>query len=374
MFFDELSYMIKKINRIVIIQLNKMPLLKRTLLYLMNFYYKFAPRLYGNLTRNPAYLIHLFHSKVVAKPGTLNFKGGAFNPGAILIAENKILLLARAQIVPWFKARGKKRNFYMVGNPVSFLLNSRSLKIEENSVITSLIGFPNTEDYEIEDFRLFKWKGKIMVNHSLVTKGKVDGFINQKEVRSALSVFDDKENVLKFVVIPKIDFPLQNFEKNWVYKENGSQLLLFYSLNPYKVLALEQDENFSFKTILKNQLRNKLINPGGFGTLVSLSTNPIDFDEKHWLIIIHQIEHRFTGRCYFHWAVLIDQLTFLPVKITSKPLFSGKGARGRSPGIRYISSIIKVKEEILFFGGEGDVYVTVTKKTIQELNTLFVPL
>lgn len=366
--------MVKKITGIVIIQFNKITLLKRTLLYLMNFYYQFSPPLFGNLTRNPAYLNHLFHSKVIAKPGTLDFKGGAFNPGAILIAENKILLLARAQIVPWFKARGKKRKFYMVGNPISFLLNTKSLKTEENAVVTNLIGFPNAEDYEIEDFRLFKWKGKIMVNHSLVTKGKVDGFINQKEVRSALSVFDEKEKTLQFCTVPRVDFHVQNFEKNWVYKENGNQLLLFYSLNPYKILLLEEEESFIFKTIINQNLTGKLSDPGGFGTLVSLSTNPIDFDEKHWLIIIHQINHRFTGRCYFHWAVLIDKATFLPVKITSKPLYSGMGARGRTPGIRYISSILKVGNEILFFAGEGDVYVTVTKKTLKEIESLFVNL
>ena len=43
------------------------------------------------------------------------------------------------------------------------------------------------------------------------------------------------------------------------------------------------------------------------------------------------------------------------------------GTRGRTPGIRYISSILKTENEILFFAGEGDVYVTVTKKPIAKL-------
>jgi hypothetical protein len=38
----------------------------------------------------------------------------------------------------------------------------------------------------------------------------------------------------------------------------------------------------------------------------------------------------------------------LPVKITSKPLFSGMGARGRLPGIRYISSVIKKRMKSYF--------------------------
>ena len=62
------------------------------------------------------------------------------------------------------------------------------------------------------------------------------------------------------------------------------------------------------------------------------------------------------------------------MKISSKSIFSGMGARGRVPGIRYISSIVKAENEILFFAGEGDVYVSVTKKKITELQTLFVNL
>jgi hypothetical protein len=57
----------------------------------------------------------------------------------------------------------------------------------------------------------------------------------------------------------------------------------------------------------------------------------------------------------------------LPVKISAKPIFTGMGARGRTPGVRYISSILKTDDEILFFAGEGDVYVTVTKKSCENL-------
>ena len=83
--------------------------------------------------------------------------------------------------------------------------------------------------------------------------------------------------------------------------------------------------------------------------------------------MVHQIDNKISGRCYFHWAVLIDKKSLLPVKISSKPIFSGMGARGKTPGIRYISSILKTENEILFFAGEGDVYVTVTKKPIAKL-------
>jgi hypothetical protein len=64
----------------------------------------------------------------------------------------------------------------------------------------------------------------------------------------------------------------------------------------------------------------------------------------------------------------------MPVKITSKPIFSGFGARGKLTGIRYISSVIKIDKEIIFFAGEGDIYVTSTKKSIKELETYFVEI
>lgn len=364
--------MFQKSKDFLISKINKSPRVKKGFLQLLDFYHKFGPLVFGNLVRNPAYIKHILNSKVIAKPGILSY-GAIFNPGALLV-NDEIILLANAQKVPWFKARGRKKEFYMQGNPLLIRLDQKTKKIIDHNIITEMIDLPQDQDYAIEDFRLFHWQGKKMINHSLVTRKKTDGFIGQAGSVSALSFLDDKEKTFHFYTVPQLDFPLQEFEKNWVYKETENQLLLFYSVNPYKVLVLKDEKTFAFKTIIDQQLSSKINDPGDFGTLVSWSTNPIDFDDKHWLIVIHQIQFKFTGRCYFHWAVLIDRITFLPVKITSKPLFSGMGARGRTPGIRYISSILKAENEILFFAGEGDVYVTVTKKTIAELQTLFIDL
>ena len=139
-----------------------------------------------------------------------------------------------------------------------------------------------------------------------------------------------------------------------------------------ETVELDDENDLRFKTFINQDLSAKIQDPGGFGTRVSFSTNPIDFDEKYWLVIIHQIKFQITGRCYYHWAVLIDKETKLPVKMTSKPIFSGMGARGRVPGYRYISSVLKRGDELLFFAGEGDIYVTVTKKKIKEIENLLV--
>lgn len=364
--------MLNKIRNTLISRLSKNATLKKMLLQLRDLFYQLAPVFVGNFARIPAYLQHVLKSKVIAKPGLFSF-GAIFNPGALSV-NGQIILLANAQKVPWFEARGKKKEFYMQGNPLFIDLDQRSKKIIDHNIITKIIDLPQDRDYAIEDFRLFQWQGKKMINHSLVIREKIDGCINQAGSFSTLSILDEKEKTFTFCAIPKVDFPLQTFEKNWIYKETENQLLLFYSVSPFKVLALDNEKNFSFKTIIIGQLSSKINDPGGFGTRVSFSTNPIEYDENRWLIIIHQIQHKFTGRCYFHWAVLLDRNSFLPVKITSKPLFSGMGARGKTPGIRYISSILKVEKEILFFAGEGDVYMTVTKKTVAEIESLFVTL
>lgn len=362
--------MIKEFKKSIIGQINQSTGLKKKLLWLFDFYIKYRPFVVGAFVRNPAYILHVFSSKVIARPGTLSF-GGIFNPGALQI-NSEIMLLANGQKVPWFKARGKKKEFYLQGNPVVLTLPNSSQKVMKERVIYELMNIPKDQDYALEDFRLFWWKGKMMCNHSLVIRKIYDDFIGQTGSRSALSVLDIKKNTLHFCGVPKVDFTIQKFEKNWVYKETEKDLLMFYSVSPFRVLKLENEEKLSFKTVINQNVSNQLKDPGGFGTLVSFSTNPIDYDEKHWFGVIHQIQHKITGRCYYHWAILISKETWMPTSITSKPIFSGNGARGRLPGIRYISSVLKIEEELLFFAGEGDVYVTLTKRKRKEMEKLFV--
>lgn len=350
--------------------INHNPILKKRLLEHYDRMYKFLPFIVGTVTRFPAYLKNRMKSKVIAKPGFLSFSGGAFNPGALTIDDGVLLLLAKAQVIPWFKAVGKKREFYLKGSPIAFLVTTDRLQILSSRVISDLIGFPPEDQYAIEDLRLFQWGEKKMINHTLITKHRNQGYLSIKSTNSALSEYNEQN--IHFYGVPILDFAPKKYEKNWVYAENGEKLLLWYSVNPYRVLALQEEGNFTFKTLIHQQLSGKITDPGGFGSMVSFSTNPIDFDETHWLVIIHQFKKKITGRWYVHWAVLIDKSSLLPVKITLKPIFTGAGARGRVPGYRYVSSVIKLKDELLFFAGEGDVYVTVTKKKIKDIQSLLV--
>lgn len=349
---------------------NYFPRLKKSVINLLDTYADYKKVALGYLVRFPSYYRNKKEAHVLAKPGILGFKGGAFNPGAVH-RQGKIILLAKATHVPWYKARGKKRDFFLKGSPLIFTLNqdlSREKKVE---IIKNFKGFPENRPWAIEDMRLFTFRNSIYINHSLVEFGKDDSWFGQGSVSASLSILNVEEPSISFSQVPQLDFPKQKIEKNWMYLEHDHQLYLFYSLNPYRVLVQEQGV---FMTKIHQDLGGKLKDIGGFGTMVSQSTNPIDFDEEHYLMVIHQIENRNFGRCYHHWTLLISKQTLLPVKISSQPLFSGLGARGRTPGIRYISSIQKKGDEILFFAGEGDIYVTATRKKINEIESLFVNL
>lgn len=365
--------MLSKIRDAFVVKVNKNPLLKKGLLCLYNYYYDARPVVVGWLIRIPAYIQNLLYSKVIAKPGTLGFRGGAFNPGALCMENGEILLLAKSQVLPWYKARGKYKKHYLLGAPISGVLNEITLTISKPWVINALQGFPSPEEFAIEDFRMFWWKGKRIVNHSFIDRREITSG-NQSLVKPALSLLNDQQKTLELIGFPQLDFPVEQVEKNWLYGEKKGQLFLFYSVSPYRVLRLDNEADWYFSTVIDRDVPAVLQDPGGFGTRVSFSTNPIDFDEQHWLVLIHQIKHQVTGRCYYHWALLIDKETLQPSKITSKPIFSGMGTRGRVPGYRYISSVLKKGDELLFFAGEGDVYVTLTTKKIDAIERYWIPI
>ena len=336
---------------------------------LIESYYEWRKSIAGFVLRIPNYVSNCVKTKVLARPGTCSYKGGIFNPGALEI-DGRIVLLAKGQNLQWWKARGKHKQQYLTGGAVLFSLEKDSLKKLECTRVEQLEGFPSNDDWRLGDIRLFQWQGLNMANHSITFIKKTEQGIDQDSTRSALSVYDHSKRVIKYLGVPEVDIELNKFEKNWVYFSKDDRLFLLYSLNPYRLLELDDESGYKFSTIVNEQFRNILENPGGLGTYVSLSANPVDYDDDHWFMLVHQINHKFTGRCYYHWGVWINKTTLLPSFITSRRIFSGFGARGRTPGIRYISSLLKRGSEMLFFAGEGDVFTTVTTLTIQHLDQL----
>ena len=162
---------------------------------------------------------------------------------------------------------------------------------------------------------------------------------------------------------------MKAIEKNWVYFEHCGDLYLIYSFSPYRLLRLTNPEKLCFSTVFNESFGQKLADLGDFKTMVSLSTNPIDYDDRHWLLMVHQIKRTTAERYYYHWAVLIDKDTLLPSRITSEPVLTGTGARGRRPGILYIASAIAQGADFVLFSGEGDAYATrcsVARSTLEK--------
>lgn len=339
--------------------------LKKKLISIYHISYYLIQLFIGSISRWPYYLKNIFVSKVIAKPGTLGFKGGVFNPGSVKISREKVILLAKGQKIFWWKAKGKRKKLFQKGDPIMFVYNTRKNKVSEKKIIYKHPNFPKGE---IEDFRMFSFKKSIYVNHSLI-HSKDDQ--NRNKISSVISKLDINKKTLKYFGIPKLDFSTQNIEKNWVYYVLESNLHLIYSVNPYIVLQARDSEKLEFKTIINTTLNNALYDIGNFNSRVSLSCNPIPYNEQYLILIIHQINHIFTGRCYYHWALLIDKKTHLPHKISEKPIFSGFGARGRLPGIRYITSLIQSNDEFLFFSGEGDAFSVITRIKANELDKSF---
>lgn len=354
--------------------INRRPELRNTLLGLNDWLFVQKQIISGWCVRIPALLQHISESKVIAGPGTLGFKGGTFNPGSIWL-KDKIVLLAKAQEEVWYKARGKKRRLFLKGKPVIFVLQAVDLHAQASFPVPNILNYPNLEDdFAIEDFRMFPWKEKLMVTHSLVKKQKSNEAINQAGVSSNLAVLSDDLKTLSCLGSPSLDFETNQIEKNWVYAEVADSLYLFYSMNPYRVLRLVDENQLKFETVVNRETPEALRNPGGFGTMVSFSVIPIDYDEKYWLQLIHQIDNRKNRRYYYHWATLVNKKTLLPEKITSQPVFSGTGARGRVPGYNYITSILRKDDVLLVFAGEGDIYSTVTQIKLKKVEDLLINL
>lgn len=319
----------------------------------------FSPsRIFGKVFVQATHRAHRRMTTIIASPGHLDFAGGIYNPGALPIANNEVVLLAKGQFCHWWDAVGTNANLYYQGNPVIFIL-AEDLQVKFRQVVKLLKNFPEVGRVGYEDFRLFQFGDETWVNHSMIPLVQKHAcWWTFREARPCLSRFDLASECLTFLGHPQMDFPVNRIEKNWTYLERDGELFLFYSFSPYRILRLVDRQALRFATIINHQLDDRCANVGGFGTMVSLSTNPIEYDKHHWLLLVHQIERSRIERIYHHWGVLLDKNTLLPYKITADPIFSGMGARGRKPGVVYVSSVVKMGEDFVFFMGEGDAYVT----------------
>jgi len=324
------------------------------------------------IAQNPlAYLHYRTHFKIIAGPGFLGFRGGVFNPGTVTTEYGDIVMLAKGQTQHWMLAQGDSSHEYFTGRPV-FMSFDKHHHVQESCQIQDLYNFPIQENLEIEDFRLFYFKNKVWVNHNIIQVERTAYQTGYTTARVCLSHLDPINKSLTFQGYPQLDFDIQKKEKNWIFTEFEGELYLFYSFHPYRVLKLSHYQTLTFSTIINQPLGSQLSNIGGFGTFVSYSTNPVDYDEQHFLLLIHQVDPHGMGRLYYHWGVLIDKATMYPAKVTTVPLFSGIGARGTLRGVIYVMSVIAQPHEFIFYCGEGDTYLSRTTISKDKLDRLWI--
>lgn len=322
-------------------------------------------RLLADISRHPwAYLTHRSKFRVIAGPGLLGYAGGVFNPGAVRMDDGRLILLAKAQVEHWLYADADN---YMRGAPVVVRLEP-GLRLESAEVVSRLERFPPDGDVEIEDFRMFRFNGQLWVNHSLIEVSRTEGTTGYRGSRVGLSRLEPEAKALTFLGHPQIDFDMQRREKNWVFVELRGELYLFYSFLPYRVLRLVDRQRLMFSTVVDSAMDIDLTTLGGFAAPVSYSTNPIAYDEDRLLVLVHQSVRRPQGRCYYHWGVLLARDTLLPVRITSRAIVAGIGARGVMRGVLYVSSVARMGDSFVLFNGEGDTFVTRTRLSRAQLD------
>lgn len=315
-------------------------------------------RIFRRILFQTAYAGHRLRSVVLAGPGHSGYPGGIYNPGAVPAGNGGALLLAKAQVCHWWDAKGTHADKYYKGDPVLFELDEE-MRVRSSRIIRLAEGFPDATNVGFEDFRMFERRGEIWVNHGMISLVRMHSCAsNYVGATPCLSRLDPDGGQLEFLGFPKTDFEVGKIEKNWMFFEQNDDLYLVYSLSPYRLLRLTDREELTFSSVVDRDLGPKLKDIGGYGSMVSLSTNPINYDDEHLLMLVHQIQRRGVDRFYHHWGMLLGKESLMPEKITARPLFSGMGARGRRAGIVYVSSALPKGEDFEFFMGEGDAYVT----------------
>jgi predicted GH43/DUF377 family glycosyl hydrolase len=316
-------------------------------------------------------LISLRNSKVLARPGFMGFNGGVFNPGAICL-NSEIILLARAERFTQTE-REDKTKYLSSCSPLLFRY-SNNMVLEESKAL-SLENYPINKFLRAHDFRLFKFKAFTFVNHTLTdTSSWIDTTFSQWQKRNmeeivAIAELDLNRCCLQFRGTPKADFKFKRREKNFGFFEHNDNLYLMYSFSPYILLEATDLEKLHFRTVINKEIRIHSLN--SINRLVSLSTNPIHYDDKHYLMLIHKKDRFYV---YTHWGIMISKESLLPVKITARPLFRGSTSKGTLTSVVYVMSAVSFGDKFRFFLGEGNLYSSYIDITKIQLDETFIPL
>jgi predicted GH43/DUF377 family glycosyl hydrolase len=307
--------------------------------------------------------------RTLVEPGFGGYWGGLYNPG-LAVRNGRIILAARAED---HDEHERNADLTKMANSVRPLIIEcdQDMKILDSYPLT-LKNYPFDDGlFRLEDYRIFEMDGEMYVNHGLVLLPRdLKGYRGSFGVLQTLSRIDLTARTMEFVGFPRTDRMVSPVEKNWVYLKNAAGLFLFYLFSPgYVVKKLVSRETLEFKTIIDQNIPV----PGCEFEYVSYSTNPVPYDDRHQLLFVH-VRRETENKHYYQWAVLIDNVSLMPVKISRVPILKGGTARGVFPRCIYITGVLRQGARWLLVFGEGDSYISYVHVGHDALERSFISL
>lgn len=220
-----------------------------------------------------------------------------------------------------------------------------------------------------EDWRLFEFGGHHYSNHSVYYEDR--GALRCRLGISALDL-DEKSITFMSLLQPPTRDPVE--DKNWGFFVHEESVLSIYSLAPYTVVEVDLTTG-ELETIVRSSQLDRFNWIDKHAPFVSNSTNPIEWDEAHYITFVHDYlepprRHQ-RDRIYLQYGMLIDKSTLLPSSIIPEPLLIGGRERGLHPGVHYSTSLVLHGEHLFAFHGEGDSHTGVVVFNRSSLCKLF---
>jgi hypothetical protein len=281
--------------------------------------------------------------------GSFGFRAGVFNPGALL-EQGEIRLLARGENTFWHQQKADESTYFDALQPCSLTLDAAAGLLPARPCTWGQV--PPLPRWRAEDFRLFRYRDETFSNHSLISgKDAATGSarpvaLEDLRCQVAFSRVNFTTAQLAFAGCPAVDLPTHLIEKNWAVMSHADRLFLIYAADPFHLLELEDWRQLRFRTLGRTAISFPFSSPG---QPLRNSLNPIDYDEKHWLHVVHRV---YPGKQYCFWALLIDKERLRPAFALGRPL-----ARGGQPfpaSVLYLCSAVATPEAIRFFFGVND--------------------
>lgn len=293
------------------------------------------------------------------------YAGGTLNPGSIRDGDG-FLLVGRGENACWPVQRQSWSILAKGGVPLFCRLNSKLETVAQEP--GTIVGLPRGAQWRPEDFRLFEHGGALYSNHTVMDgSGGAEGPIDHLRIRvfMAISRVDREQSRIEFQGPIQIDRPLGNQEKNWATFSDGEKVHVLYSFSPFRRFVARDFTRLAFT--LADEAALKI---PGFDDAPAWrnSVNPVPYDEGHWLHVVHRV---YPTKNYFFWAVLISRTSLRPVKISSRPIVSG---RDSLYSVAYVCSVAADPGHVTLFGGLDDSAIGAWRVSREELDRSWQPI